>query len=78
MSTGTVKYTPWFSCAEKPVRVGFYDALYVGDTKCDTRRYFNGAYWTGGPESSTQLCFGAKGVGDKWRGLAADPTGGAK
>jgi hypothetical protein len=63
----TTKYTPWFYVGTKPVRVGWYQALYDGGYIV-RRRYWSGTYWEKDPGEGPSY-FGTA-AGDKWRGLA--------
>lgn len=64
--------TPWFPVSMKPVRDGYYEVLYRGESEVDERdkRLWRAGEWWAADEKSIAL-FGVS--GDQWRGLAKEP-----
>lgn len=77
------KFTRWFSIDEdgQPTRPGWYDTLYSWEPEdypehSITTAYWNGTHWMWEKEDSLyRLSFGNEDTaGERWRGLASDPS----
>lgn len=86
MSTGAVikeaALTPWFSGDVKPVRDGAYERQIGNGATAYWRWNSSGPFWEYGGSTDLSECSGScQPSYDQdlpWRGLAANPAGGAK
>ena len=62
-----MKRTPWFPVSVNPVRVGWYECLFLCFGTWLVRYWWDGLQWKHAPTDIEATSFGI--TGDKWRGL---------